>query len=62
MRVLDGITYGGSMQVENDFKVLFIAGFGPIVRESAQSDKFYRQFLGIPFTEESGGYFQLFRV
>jgi hypothetical protein len=45
------------MQVENDFKVLFIAGFGPIVRESAQSDKLYRQILGIPFKEESGGYF-----
>jgi catechol 2,3-dioxygenase-like lactoylglutathione lyase family enzyme len=37
-------------------KVLFIAGFGPIVREAATSSKLYRQILGIPFKEETGGY------
>ncbi len=37
-------------------KVLFIAGFGPIVREPVTSRKLYGQILGISFKEESGGY------
>jgi catechol 2,3-dioxygenase-like lactoylglutathione lyase family enzyme len=39
-------------------KVLFIAGFGPIVRESAAeaSRELYGQALGISFKEETGGY------
>jgi hypothetical protein len=37
-------------------KVLFIAGFGPIVRDATGSRKFYNQFLGIDFKEETGGY------
>ena len=37
-------------------KVLFIAGFGPIVRDAARSRKLYSQNLGISFKEESGGY------
>ncbi len=36
--------------------VLFIAGFGPIVREAAASRKLYSQTLAIPFKEEQGGY------
>lgn len=36
--------------------VLFIAGFGPIVREAEASRKLYRQTFGIPFNEEKGGY------
>jgi hypothetical protein len=36
--------------------VLFIAGFGPIVREAAASRKLYSQILAIPFKEEKGGY------
>ena len=36
--------------------ILFIAGFGPIVRDAKASRKLYREVLGIPFTEESGGY------
>jgi len=44
------------MQVESKIKVLFIAGFGPIVRETAQSRKLYSEVLGIPFKEESGEY------
>jgi hypothetical protein len=44
------------MKVERKIKVLFIAGFGPIVRETATSRKLYSEALGIPFTEESGGY------
>lgn len=39
-------------------KVLFIAGFGPIVRGSAAeaSRELYGQALGISFKEENGGY------
>lgn len=37
-------------------KVLFIAGFGPIVRDIAESRKLYGDTLGIRFKEESGGY------
>ena len=36
--------------------VLFIAGFGPIVRDAAASRQLYGQAFGIPFTEEKGGY------
>lgn len=39
-----------------DAKVLFIAGFGPIVRDTAASRNLYRELLGIPFKEESSGY------
>ena len=44
------------MQVPSNFKVLFIAGFGPIVREPSESRKLYTDVLGIPFKEESGEY------
>ena len=37
-------------------KVLFIAGFGPIVPDPAASRKLYNQTLGIGFKEEDGGY------
>lgn len=37
-------------------KVLFIAGFGPIVRDADASGDLYRKALGISFKEESGGY------
>ena len=40
-----------------NIKVLFIAGFGPIVREATASRKLYNQVLGIGFKEEEGGYF-----
>lgn len=36
--------------------VQFIAGFGPIVRDTAQSRKLYSETLGIDFTEETGAY------
>lgn len=42
-------------QFEN-VTVLFIAGFGPIVRDAAASRKLYNHNLGIFFKEESGGY------
>ena len=44
------------MEKIGDAKVLFIAGFGPIVREPAESRKLYGQALGIQFKEEVGGY------
>ena len=37
-------------------KVLFVAGFGPIVGDAAASRKLYVQALGIGFKEETGGY------
>ena len=39
-----------------NIKVLFIAGFGPVVRDAAASRRLYRQMLGIPFKEEKDGY------
>jgi len=39
-----------------DIKILFVAGFGPIVRDTEASRKLYSENLGIPFKEESGGY------
>lgn len=44
------------MSLPGNIKVLFIAGFGPIVREPAVSRKFYEQTLGIAFKEEEGEY------
>ena len=37
-------------------RILFITGFGPIVRDSGASRKLYGQVLNIPFKEEKGGY------
>jgi catechol 2,3-dioxygenase-like lactoylglutathione lyase family enzyme len=45
------------MEESGEFRVLFIAGFGPIVREAAANRQLYGKALGIPFKEESGGYF-----
>src|SRR5215472_10083171 len=39
-----------------DVKVLFIAGFGPIVRDTQESRKLYREVLGISFKQETDGY------
>ena len=38
------------------FKVLFVAGFGPIAREVRRCRKLYQESLAIPFKEEEGGY------
>jgi glyoxalase-like protein len=37
-------------------EVLFIAGFGPIDRDIAESRKLYADCLGISFKEDAGGY------
>lgn len=44
------------MKQMGKINVLFIAGFGPIVRESPASRRLYSQMLGISFKEETGGY------
>jgi len=44
------------MSDESALKVLFIAGFGPIVRDAAASRKLYVDDLGLRFKEEAGGY------
>ncbi|HEX5244906.1 MAG TPA: VOC family protein [Tepidisphaeraceae bacterium] len=44
------------MEKIGNAKVLFIAGFGPIVREPAESRELYGQTFGIQFKEEAGGY------
>ena len=44
------------MEGAANLKVLFIAGFGPIVSDTAESRKLYCDVLGIPFKEEAGGY------
>ena len=43
------------MQDSAKLKVLFIAGFGPIVRDTGESRGLYRDVLGIPFKEEADG-------
>ena len=37
-------------------KVLFVAGYGPIVRDRAAGRNLYGEILDISFTEEQGGY------
>lgn len=44
------------MKIAGKIEVLFVAGFGPIVREITTSRKLYGEALGIPFKKESGGY------
>jgi hypothetical protein len=44
------------MEQIGNTQVLFIAGFGPIVREATASRKLYNQILGIGFKEENDGY------
>ena len=40
-----------SMESAGRTTVLFILGFGPIVRDTAESRKLYNKSLGIPFKE-----------
>ena len=39
-----------------NIKILFVAGFGPIVRDQVAGRHLYEKTLGISFTEEEGGY------
>jgi hypothetical protein len=47
---------GMAMLQPESIGVLFIAGFGPIVRDTVTSRRLYGEALGIPFREETGGY------
>jgi|SRR5580704_3372609 hypothetical protein len=47
---------GGAVQGLEKTRILFIAGFGPIVRDRDSSRKLYAEALDISFKEESGGY------
>lgn len=44
------------MQGLGKTRILFIAGFGPIVRDTDASRKLYAKALDISFKEEKGGY------
>ena len=44
------------MQDASIVKVLFIAGFGPIVRDASASRKLYAEGFDVGFKEETGGY------
>jgi hypothetical protein len=44
------------MPGQEKIRILFIAGFGPIIRDADASRKLYVNALEIPFKEESGGY------
>ena len=44
------------MPHDADIRVLFIAGFGPIVRDAEEGRKLYRDVLGIAFKQEADGY------
>jgi catechol 2,3-dioxygenase-like lactoylglutathione lyase family enzyme len=44
------------MNPPKNIDVLFVAGFGPIVRDPVASRKFYSGTLGLPFKEEGSGY------
>jgi hypothetical protein len=45
------------MRAENaNLHILFIAGFGPIARETVKSRKLYGELMKIPFKEETGEY------
>jgi catechol 2,3-dioxygenase-like lactoylglutathione lyase family enzyme len=44
------------MQPPDGLKILFIAGFGPVVPDITQSRALYSDALGIHFKEEEGAY------
>ena len=44
------------MQEFEPIKVLFVAGFGPIVRDRAAGRQLYGETLDIAFKQEQGGY------
>ncbi|MGC2660788.1 MAG: VOC family protein [Bryobacteraceae bacterium] len=45
-----------NMEDIEGIKILFVAGFGPIVRDAKASQSLYRDDLHIPFKEEEGDY------
>jgi hypothetical protein len=47
---------GDAMEGAGNVKILFVAGFGPIVRDRRESRNLSGEALGIRFKEESDGY------
>jgi hypothetical protein len=47
---------GDAMEDAGNVKILFVAGFGPIVRDTGESRKLYGEVLGIPLKEEGDSY------
>ncbi len=47
---------------KNKIKVLFVAGFGPIVQDQKRSEKFYVEDLGLTFNKDEGGYLHTERI
>ena len=44
------------MKTPKNIDVLFVAGFGPLVRDPGSSRKFYSETLGLEFKEDTSGY------
>ena len=44
------------MKTPKNVDVLFVAGFGPIVRDAAATRRFYQEVLRLPFNEDTNGY------
>jgi Glyoxalase-like domain len=44
------------MKTPGNINVLFVAGFGPIVRDSVASRTFYSETLRLPLKEDADGY------
>jgi hypothetical protein len=53
---LSAVVKGARMQEFERIKVLFVAGFGPIVRDRSVGRKLYGDTLNIAFKAEQGGY------
>ncbi len=51
-----GNNFAHQLEKEKMMKVLFVAGFGPIVSDMQESAAFYRESLGLSFKEEDDGY------
>jgi catechol 2,3-dioxygenase-like lactoylglutathione lyase family enzyme len=44
------------VKTPKNIEVLFVAGFGPIVRDPVACRKFYSETLGLEFKEDTSGY------
>jgi hypothetical protein len=56
VRGLSAAARGAHMQEFERIKVLFVAGFGPIVRDRIAGRNLYGETFNISFKEEGGGY------
>lgn len=44
------------MERKRAINILFVAGFGPILRDQSAGEKFYMESLGLPLKKEGNGY------